>query len=198
MKIYKFWLAIVIILLIVNSVVLVTIWLHKNPTENDHQNMEPKDVLIKTLSLTQKQQDLFTVMRNKHHELTSKLNDENHILRDSLFDNIKKPIIDTLLINSLSKRISDNETLIEKATLYHFRQLRGILTAEQQSKFDKVIQDVLRMMGRPGPMDGQHKGDGPPDRFPPGRDGRRDHHGPPPDGMPPPDQNGPHDGPPPN
>jgi Spy/CpxP family protein refolding chaperone len=183
MKNYKFWLAIVVLLLLINSVVLYIIWFKKTPVENSHQQAEPKDVLISTLSLSPKQQEQYTVMRNQHHELTSRLNNENHALRDSLFANIKKPTVDSAVVNALTKKISDNQSLIEKATLYHFREFRAILTAVQQPKFDGIINDVLRMMGRPGPMGGER--------------GRDNHPGPPPDGMPPPDRDGPQDGQPP-
>lgn len=214
MKSYKIWLVIVLSLLAINSVVLAVIWFHhKRPLvarqhgDARQQSMEPKDILINALALTAKQQQIYDGMRKSHMEITSKLNEDGHALHDSLFSNIKKPKIDSAVINSVTKKISDNQVQIEKATLYHFRSFRAILTPDQQTKFDGVINDVLRMMGRPGPMQGQ------PEHGEPGnnmrhdsskrgqtgrpRDGRRgDHFGPPPDGMPPPDGDRRHHGPP--
>ncbi|EHQ28328.1 Spy/CpxP family protein refolding chaperone [Mucilaginibacter paludis] len=160
MKNYKLWLAVVIILLIINSGVLALMWFHKSRPGHGNYGpaMEPKDILISTLSLTTKQQELFAVMRNKHRQLTNTLSRQNHLLHDSLFNYIKAPKIDTALINRLSDRISNNQSLVEKATLYHFRELRAILTMAQQQKFDSIIQDVVRMMSGPGRKPGQRLG----------------------------------------
>jgi Spy/CpxP family protein refolding chaperone len=200
MKNYKFWLTIVLTLLVVNSVVLAIMWFHKHPqfrhrpVVQEQSIMEPKDVLINTLAFTPKQVILFDTLRYKHRQLVNKLDGENHILRDSLFNNIKKPKADTALINAIAKHISDNQSQIEKATLYHFREVRAILTPTQQIKFDGIISEVLQMMGRPGPphgngmgRDGKEEMQGPPmdDRMPPGRNRHRRHFGPPPEGMPP-------------
>ncbi|MEO6524715.1 MAG: hypothetical protein ABIN91_23725 [Mucilaginibacter sp.] len=203
MKNYKFWLAIVLTLLVVNSVVLAIMWFHKHPGFGYHRDvqqqpiMEPKDILIYSLAFTPKQTILFDTLRYKHRQIVNKLDGENHVLRDSLFDNIKKPKADTVLINAIAKHISDNQSQIEKATLYHFREVRAILTPVQQGKFDGIISDVLQMMGRPGPPHGdgmptardgknEMRNPTPGDRMPPGRDRHRRHFGPPPEGMPPP------------
>lgn len=215
MKSYKIWLVIVLALLAVNSGVLAVMWLqHKRPlVAREHgdarQGMEPKDVLINALALTAKQQEIYDGMRKSHMDITRKLNEEGHALHDSLFSNIKKNKIDSAVINSITKKISDNQVQMEKATLYHFRSFRAILTPEQERKFDGIINDVLRMMSRPGPMQGQPERGGPgndmrPDSSKRGQTGRPhdkgrrgDHFGLPPDGMPPPDGDRRHHGPPP-
>ena len=215
MKSYKIWLVIVLVLLAINSAVLAVIWFHKRPVilqaahNKELPHMEPKDVLINTLALTPRQQDLYTVMRNKHMLLTRKLNNENRALKDSLFANIKATKVDSTLINNITKHISNNQTQIDQATLYHFRELRSILTPNQQIKFDDIIAQVLQMMGRPGPAGNEQagkpaaQGDGnnfgpPPNQTHQGRN-NRNHHMPPPDRRPPPGADGfPPDGPPPN
>jgi hypothetical protein len=210
MKNYKFWLIVVLTLLVVNSVVLAIMWFHRHPRgerrgemqSQAQQMMEPKDVLIKTLAFTPKQAILFDTLRHQHRALVKKLEGENHILRDSLFTYIKKPKADTAVINAISKKISDNQAGIEKATLYHFRDVRATLTTAQQTKFDSIINQVLQMMGRPGPPQGgppqgrgglpgrngrgSMQGPQPADNMPPGRDRHNGHFGPPPEGMPPP------------
>jgi len=210
MKSYKFWLALVLTLLVVNSAVLATMWFHQHPPKKRHSDnlperpTEPKDVLIQTLAMTAKQQQLFNVMRGKHRQLVNRLDSENRVLRDTFFTIIKKTKADTALINTLSKKISDNQALIEKGTLYHFRELRAILTPEQQTKFDGIIAQVVHMVGRPGRMQPhpQRNGNserpdanGKPDRYgprpgnqlpPTDADPKREHFGPPPEGMPPP------------
>lgn len=192
MKNYKLWLAIVIVLLIINSVLLVVMWLPKKNLRDKHPDMEPKDYLTNILALTPKQKELYTTMRNKHRQLVNKLDKENQVLKDSLLNMIKKPAADTALISSLSKQIGNNRSSLEKVTVYHFREFRTILTASQQTKFDDIIIEVMRMMAKPnrgGPGRAPHDG--------PGREGMLEHNGPPPGDIPP----GPDplpDGPPPN
>ncbi|RKR85602.1 hypothetical protein BDD43_5873 [Mucilaginibacter gracilis] len=232
MKNYKIWLVIVIGLLLVNSVVLALMWFHKRiPVlsaklqNKPQQYLEPKDVLINTLAFTPKQATLFEAMRSKHRQLVNNLNQQNHQLRDSLFSIIKKPKADTALINNMAKKLGDNQSQIEKVTLYHFRDLRAILTPAQQVKFDGVIAQVLQMMGTPGrppggppindargnaPTGAEKRGSQhqpPQNNMRTGPNGQNHHHmGPPPDGMPPPPDKdghrppppGPDDGPPPN
>jgi len=208
MKNYKFWLTIVLTLLVVNSVVLAVMWFKKHPhirqrdmQEQPQPMMEPKDVLINTLAFTPKQAVLFDTLRHHHRTLVNKLENENRTLRDSLFTYIKKPKADTAIINAITKKISNNQAAIEKATLYHFRDVRAMLTPEQQSKFDGIINQVLQMMGRPAPPHGNGippgrdeknnmQGSAPGDRMPPGADRHRRHMGPPRDGRPPMDEDG--------
>jgi Spy/CpxP family protein refolding chaperone len=192
MKKYKAWLTIVLLLLIINSVALAIIWFRKGehrhierplPLAAPEQGMQqPKDIIIKTLALTLQQQQAYALMVRGHRATTAKLNEANHKLRDSLFNNIKKPVIDSTVINAITKKISDNQAVLEKATLYHFRQLRRILTPVQQTKFDSIINDVLRMMAGPGMRLGQGSGTPPAGMSRMHRHNRMPQHG----GMPPP------------
>lgn len=211
MKNYRTWLVIVLALIVINSAALALMWLkHREhpPIPRGmpaQQGIEPKDVLIKELAFTPKQAVLFDTMRVKHRRAVNKLEDNNRKLRDSLFANIKKPKADTALINAIAKKISDNQAIIEKITLYHFRELRGILTSEQQVKFDGIIDQVLHMMGgsarghrppeqnndAPAPPSGNDRIRDPrdrPHRGRPEKTGERpdDRFGPPPNGVHPP------------
>jgi len=145
--------------------------------------MQAYEFLTRELNLTPQQQEQYAAMRQKHFELTRRINEQNHALRDSLFNQVKSTKATPTEINQLLKQISANQQQIDSATFYHFRDVRAILTPQQQNKFDQILNDVLHRMANPGPRgpgpgrDGPDSRPGPP---PPGPDGQ----GPPPGGPP--------------
>lgn len=221
MKNYKLWLTIVLTLLVVNSAVLVIMWLHTHHEVSRQPDMqqrglmiEPKDVLINTLGFTPQQAIIFDSLRHQHRQAVNKLETGNRALRDSLFTFIKKPEADTSFINTITKKISDNQAQIDKTTLYHFRDVRAMLSHGQQIKFDGIINQVLQMMGRPGPppregyTEDNLQRPGRDENVSPAADKARPHLAPQRNGMPPPEEDrrhhhqppgpdGPHFGPPP-
>jgi len=190
MKSVKILIAIVIVLVLVNCALLAVFWLQrgKGPGQ-DGPPQRAHEFLKKELSLTQEQEKAYEKMRTSHFETTRALNDANRKLHDSLFNYINTPDLDTPTTNRLEKEIAFNQAQIEKATLLHFRELRAILNAAQQKKFDGVIKDALRMMGGP-PRGGRGPNGMPPPRDgqgPPAGQGPPRGDGPPPgEGFPPP------------
>lgn len=170
MKNFKFLIIIVILLVIINCVLLGSLWFTKykmagppiGPPERAN------DYLIRELKMTPAQVKQYDAMRKQHFETTRKLNDQNRLLRDEFFKNIQTPVLNKVAVDSLQKKISTNIITLDTTTLHHFRKLRTILTNEQKTKFDKIIQNALHMMGGP-PQGGGGPG------------------GPPPNGMRPPD-----------
>lgn len=175
----KIWQTIIVILLLVNSVVLAFLWF-KPREERLPPGGDVKSFLVKELDLNSEQEKQYEIFRKEHISSIQQLNRQTRELRDQFFSNVSKPVVDSALIDSLSEQISGNEAGKEQITLYHFRKLRSILNDTQQKKFDNIIQDVLKMMGRPrGP------GNPPPPHN--GRPPEGDRQGPPPNGGPPPE-----------
>ena len=187
----KFWVGVVVLFLLINSVALGLLWFHAFDRNGTAIKGPVNEFLAKELQLTPVQIKQFDVMRAQHHETTQKLTDENRLLRDTFFAQIKTTKIDTAKEYILAEKISANQQMIEKTTLYHFHQFRSILTPSQQTRFDEVIDDVLHQIanqghrppgpgGRPRPNE-PGPGQGPPP--PPPGAGEQ---GPPPGGGPPP------------
>ncbi|MFD0750558.1 Spy/CpxP family protein refolding chaperone [Mucilaginibacter calamicampi] len=181
MKSVRLLITIVIVLVLVNCALLAVFWFQRG--KGPGQNGPPQrahEFLKKELGLTKEQDEAYEKMRISHFATTRALNDANRKLHDSLFNYINTPDLDTPTATRLEGQIAFNQTQLEKATLLHFRELRSILNAQQQKKFDGVIKDALRMMG--GPPRGRMG----PNGMPPPRDGQ----GPPP-GQGPPNGEGP-------
>ncbi len=195
MKSYKVVISVVIVLVLINCILLGTLWFkQENLRGRGGPPQAANEYLSKELKLTAAQETAYTAMRKQHFEFTRKLNEESHLLHDSIFENIKTPVLNAATTNALEKKISTIQLMLDTATLNHFRRFRAILNTGQQEKFDHIIKNALHMMGGP-PQRGRRSG--PPDGTqPPQRRGDRPG---PPDGMPPPGGQGPPpDGPPPN
>jgi Spy/CpxP family protein refolding chaperone len=148
------WQTIVIVLLLINSAVLVILWFKPKDQRHPVPMGDVKNYLTNELELNAQQRKQYEFLRTEHFALIEALEKEFRILRDQFFENIPKPVADSALIKSLSQKMFENRSKKEEATLYHFRKLRSILNKEQQTKFDNIIQDVLKSMGR-RPMPGK-------------------------------------------
>ncbi len=169
----KRWLAIVIaVLLIANVATLVLLWSNSKSGSNK-EDAPPQgqvfEYVVKELQLNQQQQDAYAKLRTEHQQGQRLISDSIRNVKDSFFALLKDPAVPDSVVAASSRKAAEMEQQLELLTFKHFQKVRAICTPEQQQKFDKIIEDVLRRMARP-------RG-GPP---PPGRGG----HGP--EGMPPP------------
>jgi Spy/CpxP family protein refolding chaperone len=155
MKNTKILATIVIVLVAANCTLLVILW-------RQHFGGRPHDLpapayqfLVRELKLDQQQQVQYAALRRQHFEVTSLINDQNRILHDSLFRMVKDRDLNKNTVSVLQQKIAINQQRLDSATFYHFRQVRAILTAQQQLKFDEVLQDVLHIIGNPASLPGR-------------------------------------------
>lgn len=147
-------LIIVLIVLVVNIATLALLWLGKKENHNDPgPRQEPGIWLTEQLSLTPEQADHYRDMRMQHHEAIMALEQQKKKLKDALFNQLNANATPQLL-DSISLQTGKLEAEKDMLTFNHFKQLRQILTPEQQQKFDAIIRQMLERMGggeRPQP-----------------------------------------------
>jgi len=155
MKNSKTLMIVVITLIAVNCLLIGTLWYNTYHRKAPMPTGNAFEYLSKTLQLTPAQVKQYKALRDWHFNFTSKINNEMRMERDSFFDNLSNPSINSAQVSQLEGRILAHQQMLDTATFYHFRKLRAILTPNQQEKFNGVIQDVLHMMAGPnGP--GRH------------------------------------------
>lgn len=178
MKSFKTLAAVVIALVLINIILMGILWYN-----NDHKRRPVQgnafQYLSKELQLNSAQIKRYDTLRKQHFDFTSRVSNEQRTLRDSFFNHLKDRSTNQIQINDLEKRILIKQAQLDSATFYHFRSFRAILNTGQQEKFDKLISQVLHIMGQPR----QHPGDKTPMGPPPG-DGRQPEGPPPSDGPP--------------
>ena len=157
----------VILLLILNFGILAFLWLGRphtpqgipgNPPGKQDMNdrmpppgrMEggPKEFLTHELSFTDKQKQDYEKLIDEHQNDIKKIREQTKKDKDDFWDNLSKKDPD---VNSSASKLAEDQKQLELATFKHFQKVRELCTDEQKKKFDKVINEALRMMAPQGP-----------------------------------------------
>jgi periplasmic protein CpxP/Spy len=151
------WATIVVaVLAILNIALIATIWLQNKKQIEPQRPPDARELLVHDLDLNEEQVKVFDSLRKIHFNEVGLLREQMHEKKDELFSRLSSAGESP---DSAAASIGNLQTKIELATFRHFAALRTILNKDQQVKFDQVIQEVLRNMGRPdGPGDKERKG----------------------------------------
>ena len=181
------WLTIVtLFLLTANMVTLALLWTHHRGNDKGDDKLPPPNgqvfqFITNELKLDSLQQQAYSKLREEHQAGLRPIQDSIRKTKDAFFALLQQPNVDDATLQAAAKKTSDTEQQLEMLTFRHFQKLRAICNADQQKKFDTIIQDVLRRMGpgknRQGPPPPRQEGPG---RIPPPHPGD--------DGPPPPGQ----------
>lgn len=176
---------VVIFLIIMNIATLSCFWYTVQKKDSPHQNKGGAAAfLIKELGFDSSQKEAYTLLMQEHQHTLHDMKQQIEKAKETYFSLLSDSTISEQTIAAAAAKASAAEQQIDIITFHHFQKVRALCTAEQKIKFDGLISQVVRMMGRPkGP--------------PPHRDGKHDtlrdnrppigHEGFPP----PPDDNGP-------
>lgn len=171
------WLSVVTLLLLTaNIVTLALLWTHKSSDKGERQLPGPGgqvfEFLTHELKLDSAQQETYKKLRDEHQAVQKPLQDSIRSAKDAFFALLQQSNVPDSMLKAYSNKASAAVEQLDMLTFRHFQKLRAICNAEQQKKFDTIIQDVLRRMAPPkgqGPPR-RREGDGP-DRMPPPPDG---------------------------
>ncbi len=170
------------ILLVVNILTITIIWIlvarDKQPPQFDRVGKPPggADQLQKELNLTEAQKKQFEDARKENFAQADVLFKELNELKTKYFGELQNEKTDTVLVNSLLRRIGAIQIDLEKHRFEHFRYLLSLCSAEQKEKFKPILKEFLvgkppREIGKGKPMPGF-----------PGKEGMRENMPPPPHG----------------
>ena len=137
--------------------------------------------IIKKLGFDSSQQETYNLLRQEHQQAMHGIKKQIEEGKEAYFSLLSDSMVSELAIVAAASKASTAEQQIDIITFHHFQKVRAICTAEQKKKFDAIINQVTRMMGRPqGPpphkdgKDDTFRNNHPPDgndRFPPPPDG---------------------------
>lgn len=166
------WLSVITLLLLTANIVTLTLlWTNKKKDrEFEKPGRQPGGQVFKfinhELNLDSVQQVTYRTLREEHQAGVRPLQDSIRKAKDSFFDLLQEENVAQTTIEEYSQRIGEFEQQRDVVTFKHFQKLRAICNKEQQAKFDKIIQDVLRRMGGP------KRPSGPPPQGMEGEEGR--------------------------
>src|ERR1700712_2605528 len=96
MKSYKILIVVVVVLILINCALLAAFWFKRdNWASHGGPQQRSNEYLSKELKLTPAQEKAYAEMSKQHFDFTHKLNEDNHMLRDSFFENIKTTTLNT-------------------------------------------------------------------------------------------------------
>ena len=78
-------------------------------------------------------------------------------VKTSLYNFIKNPATNDSVINNYSNKIAELNKEITVKTYNHFKQVRTLLSPEQQTKFDEVVQKMMSRRGGPPGKPGEKR-----------------------------------------
>jgi Spy/CpxP family protein refolding chaperone len=149
------WLSVItLFLLTANIVTLALLWTNKK-NDREPANAQPQpggqvfEFITEELKLDSTQQFTYSKLREEHQAGVRPLQDSIRKAKDSFFDLLQQESIAETAIQEYSKKIGELEQQRDVFTFKHFQKLRAICNKEQQTRFDKIIQDVLRRMAGP-------------------------------------------------
>jgi Spy/CpxP family protein refolding chaperone len=148
-------------LLIINGVLVYFLWNEKNRHKSgERQPGKRGDWFAEQLKLDSNQKKQHKELRDAHFESMKPLFDSISSCKTSLYNSIKESSGNDSIVNSYSNKIAELNKEITIKTYNHFKQVRTLLNAEQQTKYDELVQKMMsRRGGSPGKTGEKRKED---------------------------------------
>jgi len=155
----------VVLLLVVNTASIAMFWLGKaKQTEHTEETEQPKgkpeDFLVKELKLDAVQQAKLKILAKEHREAIKEFHEAIKDAKQNFFNLLKQQNTPDSIKQTAATVISRITEKIDLLTLAHFNKVRALCNAEQQKKFDEIIQQIIDRMG-------EQRRSGGPDQPPP-------------------------------
>ncbi len=150
------WLTLFTLLLVIANIVTLTLlWVHRRGEGRPDGKMPPPprgqvfEFINHELKLDSAQQEAYRKLKDEHQEYQRAVQDSLKKQKDAFFALLQQPAVADSVLQKAARQIGEQEQQIELVTFRHFKKLRALCNAEQQRKFDTIIQDVLKRMGPP-------------------------------------------------
>src|ERR1700741_341444 len=124
----KFLTIAVILLLLVNVAMLVFMLKGKKRGDKRQGGKDPFGIMVKELKMTESQQTQFKQMKEEHFGAIRPMFDSIRALKKSLFNLVKEENINDSLVNRHSVLIAEQQAIVDKTTINHFRKVRALFT----------------------------------------------------------------------
>jgi periplasmic protein CpxP/Spy len=149
------WLYVITLLLLTaNIVTLAILWINKKTDRGERELLPPPtgqvfEFLTNELKLDAAQQEAYKKLRDEHQAGQRSFQENIGKAKDNFFELLQQTNVTDSTLQLYSKKVGEFEQQRDIFTFRHFQKLRALCNKEQQNKFDNIIQEVLRRMGRP-------------------------------------------------
>jgi Spy/CpxP family protein refolding chaperone len=135
----------VVLLLLVNVAMLIFMLKGRDhhPARFEGGKGGPFDMMVKELNMTEQQQTDFKKLKAEHFKNIGPVFDSIKTLKKSLFDLVRTETINDSAVSKYSGLIAEQQALVDKATINHFRKVRAMFSGDQQKKFEEFVQKMM-------------------------------------------------------
>jgi Spy/CpxP family protein refolding chaperone len=112
---------------------------------------QPPDFLLEKLNFSEEQKEKFGELKVEHRSIMNRQRAEIDALKDNLYENFSSKSFTDEEARKITKKIGQREAEGDLLTFQHFREIRNMCTPEQQGKFDRLINEIVRGMNGPIP-----------------------------------------------
>jgi hypothetical protein len=135
----------VIFLLILNVTIVGFLFLRRPGPPPRHELFK---VIVNELQLDEDQQKTFFYLRDQHHEMMEDLDKKFKEVFDRYLDLLREKKPSATLRDSLESQMGLFEKSKASITLQHFQKVKELCNTEQKKKFDLLIPEIARGIGR--------------------------------------------------
>jgi Spy/CpxP family protein refolding chaperone len=141
----------IITVLLVTNIALLVFFLWVKPHRNLHPDMR-HDMIAQSLEnkigFDQQQMTQYQRLKEDHKVKMKPLFEDMRNTKDQFYRLLQQPSSDSGL-NKAADLIGEKQKAIDLQIFHHFKDLRDLCTAQQQPKFDSLIQEVIHRMSVP-------------------------------------------------
>lgn len=141
-------LAIAVVVLLLSNIALIAFVLKgkEKRTTGPFGGKDPFTVMVEELKMTDQQQTEYKQLREQHFQKVKPLFDSMRAAKSSLYALIKEDDskVNHSLLNIYSNKIGERQSELDRLMFEHFRNVRKLFTAEQQPKFDSLVQRMMQ------------------------------------------------------
>lgn len=179
----------VVLLLLANSIAMGMYWwqqYNNSPQASAKDSQGASAFLKEKLGFDSAQLVAFNELQQNHRQAIRAVKDSMHFAKDQFFNLLEKDSVTEQELVDGASLAANKQIQLDRITFDFFKSVQALCRPDQKIIFREIIQEALRIMGRPAPPPGG--------RGPRGPRGQGPNDGPPHDG--PPQDGPPNDGPP--
>jgi hypothetical protein len=115
---------------------------NRNPEVN---NRKPKEFISEKLHFDAKQNEKYDSIIHIHKDKIDSLDSKNREIKSALYSQLKLPVVNTIVKDSLITLFLANQKHIEEAHFKHFLDIKSICKASQLQDFNALTEELGKM-----------------------------------------------------
>lgn len=142
-------LLIIITVLLLTNVAVLVYFLGQKKKEKPPVWNGVAEMLQNEVGFNEEQTAKYKEMKGKQREKVRPMYDNMRKAKDSLFRLLSFPETSDSVLNKMADEIAQKQKAIDLETFNHFKRVRVLCTPDQLPKYDTMVLQMFRKMGKP-------------------------------------------------